>query len=175
MTRLLTRQEKLAAARAWSQVFKSTDPFGWPFEDAISSGRLLYPTDGCHLFADQLQALRFAALEAGDSACYLAVVEGKATLAGSDEERVYALNLDDFDGYSQLNLTLENAIFSASGSWGLLISHEMHAVIGGARSFIAAFDEIDLAAEEQWKEFKEEWRADRHKHWLDRLASHVQR
>ena len=37
---------------------------------------------------------------------------------------------------------LENAIYSTSGTWGLLFSHERHAVLGGPTQFVRAITEM---------------------------------
>lgn len=170
---MLSTEIRDAALDAWLRVFRSTDPFGWPFSDAISCGRVLFPTDGCHLSPEQFGVLAKVARSTGESTCYLAVVEGYERLGGSTEEKMYLVDLSDYEGYVSLHLTLENAIYSPSGRWGVLISHEMHGILGGDAEFVATFNRMDPKADEQWQMFKAEWSLEKHKCWLEEIASHL--
>jgi hypothetical protein len=170
-----SHEERAAAAKAWNRVFRSTDPFGWPFSSSVSTGRVLYPTDGCQLSREQFNAVAEMAANKGEARCYLAVVEGHAAIDPSDDTKIFVVDLSDFDAYSGLHLTLENALFSVSGAWGILISHEMHGVLGGNSALITEFDQKDQSGNEQWREFLLQWAEEKHKGWVTEIASHVER
>lgn len=169
----LGAEEKIDAVKAWAQVFRSTDPFGWPFSDAVESGRVIYPTDGCHRSAEQFSALASAAGEVDEACCYVAVLEGRDRLVGAEAEKIFLIDLSSYESYSSLHLTLENAIYSVNGRWGVLVSHEMHGVLGSDTSFVSRFNRLDGAAGEQWDEFAAEWSSEKHRDWLGDIASHI--
>jgi hypothetical protein len=41
--------------------------------------------------------------------------------------------------YEQEDIIIENAIYSSHGNWGIIISHEEHAVLGGHKQCIETF------------------------------------
>lgn len=41
--------------------------------------------------------------------------------------------------YEQEDIIIENTIYSSHGNWGIIISHEEHAVLGGHKEFIETF------------------------------------
>jgi hypothetical protein len=173
MSRTLSGQEKAAAAEIWSRVFNSPDPFGWPFSSRLGSGRILFPTDGCHLTSEQFETLAaVVAKREGTGLCYLAVVEGLEKLEGSSKEMILQIDLSDYESYQALHLTIENAIYSMSGGWGVLLSHEMHAVVGGEAAFISDFNQMDDSSEEQWSAFLAQWSGRQHAKWVESISSH---
>ena len=173
MNATLVSEERAAAVRAWNQAFDSTDAFGWPFSTAVNFGRVLFPTDGCQLSREQFDALARVAAKRGETTCYLAVVEGHVRLEANADQRIFMISLADYESYASLYLTLENAIYSTSGDWGILLSHEMHAVLGGDAVLVSEFNQLDTSAAEQWKAFQGQWCAEKHKEWVAQIASHV--
>lgn len=154
------------------EIFISTDPFGWPFSKKIKSGRVLYPTDGCLLTEGQFAALSDACKKNNEDHFMVVVVEGvKIDSIGSNDMTL--VRVGDYKGYSSLNLTLENAIFSPVGEWGVLISHEMHAVLGGSNLFVENYNHIDRSADKQWNEFKSIWRGGQHETWINSISLHI--
>ena len=166
-------RNKAAAVQAWHQVFCSENPFGWPFCPAINDGRILFPTDGCHLSREQFDILAQVVARSGETHCYLAVVEGSTDSGVTLHDEIFALDFVDYDGYARLHLTLENAIYSVNGTWGLLLSHEMHAVLGGSPDFVTAFNQFDGSSVEQWQYFEKQWSGAEHAKWLAEIAPHV--
>ena len=49
--------------------------------------------------------------------------------------------------YRNLPLVIENAMWSESGMWGLLVSQDDFAVLGGRRGFLEAIDEFYISWE----------------------------
>ncbi len=174
MNSVISKDAKLEAARAWKLVFRSTDPFGWPFTSSLQFGRVIFPTDGCQLFRAQFEGLAQIARMHGETHCYLAVAEGHESIEGNDNEQILLVDLSDYESYSKLHLTLENALYSTRGAWGLLISHEMHGVLGGDEAFISEADEVQISTESDWLSFLSQWRDERHKEWVSELGSHVE-
>ncbi|WPU55955.1 hypothetical protein SQW19_16785 [Stenotrophomonas acidaminiphila] len=166
-------EAKKIAADAWQKVFSSTDPFGWPFAQDLNCGRVLFPTDGCMLSNAQFKALAQVAKVRGELQCYVAVVEGHAAISGCEDEQIFLIDLVDYGSYEQLHLTLENSIYSALGTWGVLISHDMHGVLGGDKIFISEFNRIDCAKEAEWLSFIEQWKDTKHNSWIADIRSHI--
>lgn len=173
MSTTLDARNKADAVQAWHQVFCSVDPFGWPFCPAITDGGILFPTDGCHLSREQFDVLARVVVRSGETHCYLAVVEGSEGSGVTLGDEVFVVDFADYDGYARLHLTLENAIYSMNGTWGLLISHEMHAVFGGSADFVSTFNQFDGSSAEQWRNFRAQWQAAEHVQWLAMIASHL--
>lgn len=174
MSAVLTSNDKVAAVRAWHEVFVSTDPFGWPFSSALDFGRILFPIDGCHLSREQFDAIAQVAAISGETHCYLAVIEGSASSGVTTDDDIFLINLADYDGYAGLHLTLENAIYSLSGTWGLLLSHEMHAVLGGSSDVVSTFNRFNGPGADEWRDFQAQWKAEEHAKWLAEIAQHLQ-
>lgn len=168
-----TSEELALAVRAWNRVFRSTDPFGWPFTSCFSSGRVLYPTDGCHLSREQFNSLSRAAAALGEAQCYVAAIEGCERLSEDEKQVVRVIDLSSYEDYARLHFTLENAVFSLRGNWGALVSHEMHALLAGDATFLAVFNETDKESESQWRAFKSQWAAQEHQSWLSEISSFV--
>lgn len=78
-----------------------------------------------------------------------------------------------YEDYSQLSLTLENAIYSRDGNWGVLISHEMHALIAGSREFMTALDEQYRGWSNDLRLLREAWSENPNGGWLEPTISHV--
>jgi hypothetical protein len=49
----------------------------------------------------------------------------------------------------------------------------MHGILGGDTEFVASFNRMDPKADEQWQMFKAEWSLEKHKCWLEEIASHL--
>lgn len=169
----MLRDERMDAVKAWNLAFISVDPFGWPFPKELEYGRVLFPTDGCHLSNEQFSALAKTAARRGETHCYLAIVEGLEGVTGRGNESIFLVDFSDYKGYADLHITLENCIYSMSGHWGLLLSHEMHGVLGGDCAFISDYNDLDVSAESQWSEFRAQWNENRHKDWVRDISAHL--
>lgn len=152
---------------AFASVFRSTDAFDTPLASTLEAKALIYPVHYL-LEREQFDAFVEAARSAGDDAICLSVTEGFPTQP-SDQQRHWLLEFWDFEEYQELTPigVLENALYSPDGQWGMLISHEQHALVGGSRSFMStlatAFPDFELSIAEfvaTWCEARERDRVD---------------
>ena len=172
-TMIVDPREKQAAARAWLRCFTTNDPFGWPFRPALSRGRVLYPTDGCQLHADQFARVAQLAGACGDTFAYLAVLEGMAIEGDEIRGEFHRVSLDDFHGYASLCLTLDSALYSPSGRWAMAMTHEHHGVLGVAEPCAADPFLSGDGAWTEWAEFALYWRDVPNIYWIETLRRHV--
>lgn len=167
MIRRITERGELDAAReTWRWVFQTADPFTWPFRSDIGCGRLLFPTDGCHLNSSQYAALMGAIADNRENGFLIAIVESESDNLGQGDLVAWCCESPSYQEYSELNITLENAIFSQAGQWGLIISHEMHGILGATEKFISAFNASAGMGLEDKEAFALQWRAAEHQTWL---------
>ncbi len=158
---------------AWEQVFRSNDPFAWPFRPKFTVGRIFYPTDGYHLTKPQFLAIGEALKQAGEKGFFLSVVESEGLSFLEKNWGHWACENPSYEDYSKLPLTLENAIYSKEGNWGVLISHEMHALIAGSREFMTALDEQYRGWPNDLRLLREAWFENPSAGWLEPTISHT--
>lgn len=121
---------------AYERVFRSTDPFDAPLRPRNRA--ILFPV-AFTLDREQFESLVGAARAVGDEALCVTITEGDSSEQRPDD-RHWLVDFWDFTEYQGLPAlgALENAIYSPEGRWGLLISHEQHAVVGGCEAFMEA-------------------------------------
>lgn len=158
---------------AWSRIFKTNDPFVWPFQPGFEVGRLFYPTDGYHLTEPQYQALASAIAQSGDDECLISTTESDGTSFLDRSSGHWVCGASAYEEYCSLALTLENALYSRAGRWGVLISHEQHALIAGTSRFLTAL----TARYSKWTEnalaIREAWSCHPNADWLEEVLSHI--
>lgn len=160
----------LSAIRsAWEQVFQSNDPFTWPFQPQFATGRIFFPTDGYHLTKQQFLAVGAALEQTGETGYFLSVVESEGLSFLDRSWGHWVCESLTYEDYCQLPLTLENALYSREGHWGVLISHEMHAVIGGSTEFTAALSGQYREWASDLRLLKEAWSGNSNADWLDQV------
>lgn len=139
-------KEMVLLREAFNSVFKSRNPFGEMFQDKISERLLLYPTCGTYLDEVQFRAVIESAKHVDDMGFYISEVEAEPDcFTLPDVNEIYhpahwecSLS-SEFQDYRDLTLVLNNAIYSKKGTWGVLVSHEDHAVLGGNTIFVNEF------------------------------------
>lgn len=142
--RLKTQEEIIAAEVAYKAVFQSSNPINNPFNPKIKKRAVLF----CHLYAfeeNYLQAIGRSAVESGDSSiAYISLIEG---FSGDNFANRFHWIFDLMNyPYEELRKDknwfpiMENAIYSANGSWGIIFSEVGHAIIGGSNTFFSALD-----------------------------------
>lgn len=176
--RALSNSEWLQSRReAFRGVFATTDAFGKPLQKSMRARALLYPVTYL-LDPEQGAAVVGAAREVGDDTFCVSITEGDNDF--TDQSRHWELDYWEMNEYRELPLVgvLENAIYSPRGRWGLLISHEQHAVVGGTPEFIHSlklqwprFDESLSEFVKYWAEIKLRRKADTA--WLEPLLAHL--
>ncbi len=133
--------------KIFSKVFSKNDPFDKMFVPSISSKILLYPTNGYHLSEKQFLALTTTMKILGEPSFYLSEIEGnpfeKINTHSIHTYQHFEVNIEtSYVEYERKNIVLENALYSAQGEWGIIISHEEHAVLGGHKQFIDTFKKL---------------------------------
>ena len=128
-----------AARQAFHRVFRMADPFGAPFQAGVASRLLVYcpwPDLGENLLA----GLCGAALAQGDGQAYFSIT---GAYAGEAWEVRPHWEIDlPADPYEHLRsatgqeAVYETALYSPGGTWGVLVSRDIHALIGGTRGFM---------------------------------------
>jgi hypothetical protein len=150
----------------WCAVFATNDVFTWPFRPEIAAARILFPTEGYHLSMHQFNALSMAQANTGETEVLVSVIESD-DLAFLRPGGVHWIGRGlTYSEYASLPLILENSLCSTTGRWGITVSHEMHAVLGGDEGFIGAFDAAhgDPAICEDFLE--DAWRGNPNAGWL---------
>jgi hypothetical protein len=133
---------ELRAAPARDRVFRVVDAYEEPFTDAAPVRALLFP-QSYQLEPPQLAVLKRAAKSVGDDSILLESME-----AATPDEPRWEFSVEGDGPYDVIEFILVNAMFSPSGQWGLVISEEDHAVIGGVGDFMRIIaDEFPATAE----------------------------
>lgn len=136
--------------KAYYNVFKNKDAFGKMFNNNINEKIILCPTDGYYLNKKQFNALMKTIQQMEDCSFYLSEVEGDCFLENFNTKNNYELGHweltleTSYDAYKSNPLILENALYSSKGTWGVIISHEDHAVLGGSDNFMKLFKQSYL-------------------------------
>jgi hypothetical protein len=139
--RKLRDEAELAQSQAaFEAVFHTADPFGCPFRDEVEVRDLLYPV-GFRLDEEEFRAVAEAAGKLGEGRAFLSEVEGYSGSRWAARNH-WEIDLSEYP-YPQLASqgfidVMENAIYSTAGTWGLLISHEQHALVGGPPLFVSS-------------------------------------
>ncbi|MFA6535244.1 MAG: hypothetical protein WCS92_03245 [Candidatus Babeliales bacterium] len=129
----------------YSKIFRNNNPFGPMFESSIEQKIILCPTDGYCLTQEQFYAIMQAARSLNESEFYFSEVEWgcfeNKESEICDHKSCYKRisTLISYEEYCKTPKVLENAIYSVNGIWGVIISHEDHAVLGGRSNFIDLF------------------------------------
>ncbi len=148
---------------AFSKVFKAKDPFEDAFNNNIKSKLLIFPTTGYYLTQKQYASLTNLLISFEENSFYISEVEGNCFSLDQDPTSYkhvhWKMNSDcKYDEYLKIPLALENAIYSVNGRWGMIVSHEDHAIFGGDRAFIQKFKELYTDWEDDQNKFIQKWK-----------------
>jgi hypothetical protein len=159
-------------------VFRSIDPFDAPLREAIGSRAILFPV-AYLLDRPQFDAVVTAASLVGDHGICLSITEEFSGDSGAGASH-WVLNRWDWHEYRDIGRAgvLENALYSPEGTWGILVSHEQHAVVGGSEPFLKALAAEFPGFRESRVEFLRFWYDLRDRRatdvsWLPELLAHV--
>ncbi len=139
----------------YNKIFKNKDPFDDCFRDEIDSKILLFPTDGYILRRRQFESLIKTMNILGEKDMYISQTEWM--IFENAEHYLTNVNVSYMD-YKKMPIFLENAIYSKEGKWGIIISHEDHALLGGSKEFINNYLYFYGNLENDIKKFSEYWR-----------------
>ena len=172
----------------FKDVFNGIDPFKEIFKDSIQEKLILFPTEGYYLSHKQFEALIRAVEFIGENEIYISEIESENDSFASSQsisesyqcKHWIVKDLIDISEYSKILIVVENAIYSSLGNWGLVISHEEHAVLGGTSEFMKKFKDNYDSWEEDIDEFKKSWEYKKDIHnlnldWLPILIRHLDR
>jgi hypothetical protein len=138
MKSLSEEEFAIEAALSLQQVFVDDDPFGQPFTAAVPVRKILFPIH-YQLSPSLLQPLASAATQIGDHGFYFSVLERPA-MDQQDRPYHWYIPFTALEQYYSLDypFVLENALYSPSGQWGIMLSHEQHALFGGSTQFMSS-------------------------------------
>lgn len=168
----------------FNKVFKTKDPFSEVFTNLIKHRIVLCPTDGYYLDQLQFNALMNAAKLVGDDTFYLSEIEGNSFEKSVNNESQYTFGHweatceTQYEEYLGAPVVLENAMYSRHARWGVIISHEFHAVVGGDEEFIGKFKEVYPTWRDGLKNFIGQWEYNRKSYnsdvgWLPDFLSYL--
>jgi hypothetical protein len=166
------------AEPALRRVFQADDPFDQPFAPDVERRLILFPVY-YELESPLLEALVTPSLEQSDSGFYLSVLERPAE---KDQDRPYHwyVSASGLDAYRALGypFVLENAVYSPEGKWGIMVSHENHALLGGTASFVDNVRNLVPNLDNQVFDFLAAWEHNKLEFgsstdWLPTLVKHV--
>jgi len=159
-------QEKLLELKtAYYNVFKNRDAFGRMFQEHITE-RIVLQLSAYHLKKNQFTALMKTLEAMGEKSFYLSEIEFSDCFDSLDQNKddtyiykndIFPTNIS-YEEYANLLIVLENALYSPTGKWGVIISHEDSAVIGGTHEFMTLFKKFYPHWENDLKDFIETWK-----------------
>lgn len=156
----------------YEKVFSNFDPFEPRFTVSSTVRFVLYPTDSYHLTRMQYQAL-LASLSSRDEQRFVVSEIGWGP-DSFDKGHHYVCYQLAFESYTSLRIGVENAIYGIDGSWGILVSDELHAILTGDASFGAEFRKNYPSIENDRSAFIEYWEKDElGTEWLAKLVSRL--
>ena len=145
------------AKKCWNDIFYSSDPFSIPYRNQSNHVMVFFPTDAYILSEEQYTAIRAAAAENGDEGYFWSYCEGSPKF--DDPTQHYWCPLPDYNEYSSiLDYAVENAIYSSKSEWGIILSQESHAMIGGTEHFISVVKKNYTNWKSDFEELYEEWK-----------------
>ena len=165
------------ARLAFHKVFSSTNPFEPAGRVDIPVRAVLFPTDSYHLDHTQFEALTSAAQTARFFISEMESIDPFDPHAPWKRKHWECTNLT-FEEYSSLVIGVDNALYSENGSWGILLSHELHALLVCDEPFWQVFKDQYPNLEQNFEEFIEYWRGIREDvgtetQWLTPFVSHL--
>lgn len=172
-------QETIKRMRStYGQLFKGNDPFTEVFTDELPNRLILCPTKGYFLTDEQYLALIRTMGTLGESSFFISEVEGEHDVFNNPGH--WRINVDTpYEDYCQLPIYLENAIYSEAGNWGLIISHEEHALFGGSHYATQLFKDNLTNWRDGKTQFNVKWEHNKKLYgsevgWISGLISHIE-
>ncbi len=168
------------AAPALRRIFEREDPWDQPFARSVEIRRLLYPVS-CVPEPWLLDAIAYAAKETGDLGFYWSVIERPASEA-QDRPYHWYIPFAEMTIYESFSdpFVLENVLYSPRGQWGIMTSHEDHALLGGTLVFFQAMRKVapEFDNMNQVRDFLSDWKEHRARYgsdisWIPGLLTNV--
>ena len=166
-------------------VFVDDDPFGPSFAPNIHGRKIIYRYKN-YIDPPFTDTLMEAASKLGDEGCYISLIWRPRHepwhwyIPFSEFNSAYVENKKEFDEFGMRHVfALENVLYSPQGKWGIMFSHEGHALLGSSQSFIEeiqkAIPDLDLQVYEflkYWKYCKDNY-SSAETAWLPELLAQV--
>lgn len=172
-------QETLNRMRStFDQLFKGHDPFAEVFTEKLPSRLILCPTDGYFLTEEQYQALIRTMEILGESSFFISEVEGEPDVFTNPGHWLITADTS-YEAYYQLPIYLEKSLYSEAGHWGIIVSHEEHALFGGSHDATRLFKDHLLNWEDGRSQFIQKWEYNAKAYgsdagWIPGLLSHIE-
>lgn len=152
----------------WGDVFKSNNPFGNPFKKGWQV-IFFYPTYGYHLEEHHFNALMAAIAQGSDEEVFVLESEFEANL--SEHARGWRMRSDaSYLDYHNIGVSVENSLWSPSCTWGLMISHELHAIVGGEPEFMSHLLLHSPFAKQEQEALFQFWAENADDEWLHQVV-----
>ena len=127
----------------YKKIFSNNDPFNNVFNNYIEKKILIFPTKGYYLSKDQYDNLIKVLDFFLEKEIFISEIEnGEESFENTVE---YCFNHNrielktSYEEYLKIPVFLENILYSTTAKWGMMISHENHALLGGSSKFIEKF------------------------------------
>lgn len=182
---LTDAQYKIEAEPILRKVFVNDYPFDNTFSFNITERLIVFPC-GNYIEPTLIEGLIAAASELGEQNCYLTNL-----FLYEDTTNHYYLSLPElYEEYVNLSCKIlpeerldldcwiEYVIYSEQGTWGLMVSHEHHGMLGGSSQFINKIREFVPDLDEQVNLFLKKLKSISYSpgarlEWLPGLLTHV--
>lgn len=176
--RFLSEQEYLQEAEPMlRQLFIHDDPYGAIFAPEVKEKRIMWGTYAEDFDAPLSDGIIKAAIAMGDKGFYHTAIWLSET-----EARHYYMSFAEFEHWQNISDEdwkqiasfpwLENVVYSPSGQWGIMFSHEHYALIAGTNETMQAIQKAipNLDFESQIHDFIKHWQYYNsngfHTHWI---------
>lgn len=176
--------------KSYLGIFSSNNPFEDCFNKEIKKVDLLFPVEGYKLTKEQYNALILTIRNIYvDEEVFVSEIETESIediFRPNNNDTKYVLkhwSIDlstSYDEYAGMDINVENAIYSSKNNWGIIVSHEGHAIIGGNTDFLDVFKTIYTKFDNSIECFQEYWEYNR-KHynsdneWYDKFIQSLKR
>lgn len=154
---------------SWESVFVSKDPFSNPFRSPDFSLILFYGLEGYHLSHTQYQAILEAIAALNESEFLISHIEYEEDFILQGEHWLCS-DPSTYTEYIKVPIYVENALYSQKGTWGAILSHEDHAVVGGSSQFVETVKEHYPQWEEDRRELFAYWEGNPNGAWLEAMS-----
>jgi hypothetical protein len=165
------------AKRALRCIFIRDDPYDAPFAPEIQARRILFMYD-YEMEPPLRDAIIDTAAARGEEAFYYSILGYHSSETAMPIYQTWYVPFTDLVSYHARVEPVENVIYSPSGLWGIMSSHESHGLLGGTADFIEAIrqrvpdlDQQVVAFIERWNNYKVDYNANIQ--WLPHLLTHV--
>lgn len=165
--------------QSWHTVFAAGNAFGFPFRNRFRWAMIFCQTEYYELTEPQFDAIMKAARAIDDGTLMFATEEGWEINFAPKGDKYWELENATYEDHLNLGLFKESAHWSTTGQWGLLISDEFHAVVGGTDDFMRALRKAYPKWRDDLAEAREVW-ADSlfsrspHLGWIDKVVAHYE-